>query len=95
MEVELSLANMVGGDKVKNCGEDKVEVLACNGIQLTGGNEMVDVNDGGVRIAHDSNGEVEGGQVRRNKNGRRHQKTSINVRPISSHDLSVLLDAAI
>jgi hypothetical protein len=91
MEVESALAN-TAEDRIteaENRGEDEVETLARHGIQLAGGNEMVHVDDGGVRVTHNSDKDVEERQKKRSRKERkRRRKISTHGKPVSSHYLS-------
>ena len=51
MEVESALANQVADDhtaEAENWGEEEANILASNGIEVAGGNEMIHVDDGGI-----------------------------------------------
>jgi hypothetical protein len=70
-EVESALTINIADEstEAENRGEEETETLASNGIQLASGNEMVYVDDGGVRVAHDSDdeGDAEVKEVKKNK----------------------------
>jgi hypothetical protein len=62
VEVESTLSNNADNEstEAENRSDEAAELLASNGIQLAQGNKMVHVDDGGVRVAQDSDDEGDG-----------------------------------
>jgi hypothetical protein len=86
MEVESALANVAGGDNTEseNRGKEEMEILAHNSIQVAGGNELIHVDDGGIRVSHDSDEDGEGMKEEKLK---RKKKTAKN---FNSHEARFL-----
>ena len=94
VEVELALKDHIGDNsqsaEAENRGEEEVETLANNGIQLASGNEMVHVDDGGIRVAHDSDDDEEE-EERKEVTKKRKKKIAKDFNSREAHFLSLFV----
>lgn len=91
VEVESTLSNNADNEstEAENRSDEAAELLASNGIQLAQGNEMVHVDDGGVRVAQDS--DDEGDEGTREEKKKRKKKTAKNFNSREAKFLSLFV----